>query len=496
MIRVQTVAVPAGRIADAATRIHRYWRHRPHTFWLDSACDPDRLGRFSFLGTDPYTTIHSSSTTDLLQLPTELTDPIFGLRLPDDYPAPFAGGLVGYVAYDAVRPAEDERNGDEVRLPDFAFGAYDAIVAIDHQTDRLYVVSTGLPLTGREAERRAAERLAWLSGEVERALRMDGMAPCAEGGDEAGDDRAAGDVRAVLGIEGEALHSNFTRAEYTRAVQELLDRIDAGDVEQVNLSQQFTMATQLSGPELYDRLRKTNAAPYGALLQWGDGWILSSSPERFLHIRGDYIEMRPIKGTRPRGKDAAEDAAFREALLASGKDAAEHDMIVAMTEDELASVCEAGSVHVAEHKVCEQYATVFHLVSTVAGRLAEGTDRLEVVRKLFPAGSITGRPKARAMEIIEELETVPRGVYTGAIGYIGAGGNVDFNVAIRTIVLQGGQGRFHVGGAVVAQSDPEGEYDETLDKAEGMLRALRGTGGQGSHRRGKASRARRVGRGN
>lgn len=487
MTLVQTVNIPKDVIGSAALRIHRHWKRRPHTFWLDSASDNERLGRFSFLGTDPHAVFTASGASilcatdagtqrwsgDAFAALRRVAQSTLTRQAPVDFPAPFAGGLVGYIGYDVGRrqaglPVGAARHRT---LPDMMFGLYDAIVCVDHLEGRLYIVSTGLPFSGSEGTAKARARLDWLKKEVKQALHT--QVPAGEGAialtppspvsapSRGTDDGPFG-----------AMRSNFTRSEYVRLVQRVLGRIEAGDIEQVNVAQRFEVPTDAFGPDLYYVLRKTNPAPYAALLQVDDAWILSSSPERFLHIRGDHIELRPIKGTRPRGRDAAEDARLRAALLASKKDEAEHTMIVERVQAELERLCTPGSVHVPEPMVCETYETVFHLVSTVAGRLPSGADTIDVVRELFPGDSITGRPKRRSMELIDKLEPVGRGVYTGAIGYIGIGGNIDLNIAIRTVVLEDDRAHFHVGGAVVADSVPEEEYDETLDKAEGIVRAL------------------------
>lgn len=499
MTRIETMAVPRGAEAVAALRIQHYWRHRPHTFWLDSAADPTRLGRFSFLGTDPYATLTADGHTidytmhrdgerrqwsgDPLQALAEVAEDVFATAFPGGFAAPFAGGLVGYIAYDvgarlASVPLLARR---DVPLPDMVFSLYDAIVCIDHLENRLYIVSTGLPESGRAAVKRADDRLAWLRREVEQALavgvesRLGNLASPNGASPNAASTALSALVpawRTPQGPVAPGLRSTFTREAYVQQVQRVLDLIRAGEIEQVNLAQRFSMPTSVSGPQLHRRLRAASPAPFAAMLRVGDAWILSSSPERFLHIRGSYVETRPIKGTRPRGVNAADDARYRAALLASEKDAAEHAMIVDMERAVLERLCHPGSVHVPERMVCEEYETVFHLVSTVAGRLRTDVGPVECVRALFPGGSVTGRPKNRAMKLIDEFEHVRRGVYTGGIGYFGVGGNVDLNVAIRTVILEGGRAHFHVGGAIVSESRPEDEYEETLDKAEGIVRAL------------------------
>ena len=224
--------------------------------------------------------------------------------------------------------------------------------------------------------------------------------------------------------------------------------------------------------ELYRRLRRINPAPFASYLNFDDVTVVSASPERFLRIRGDLVETRPIKGTRPRGKDPATDAAMAKELVNSVKDQAEHVMIVDLERNDLGRVCSYGTVRVSELAALEKYATVFHLTSTVEGRLRPGKDVIDLLKATFPGGSITGAPKVRAMEIIDELEPTRRSVYTGSIGYLGFDGSTDLDIVIRTILVKEGRAYFQVGGAVVYDSDPEGEYDETLDKAKALMHAL------------------------
>lgn len=265
---------------------------------------------------------------------------------------------------------------------------------------------------------------------------------------------------------------SVSRAEYEAAALRVLDFIAAGDCYQVNLSQRFTCPFEGSPWGLYRRLREVSPAPYAAYLDCGDHQVLSSSPELFLRIRDGLVETRPIKGTRPRGATPEEDAAQAAQLLSSVKDRAELLMIVDLERNDLGRVCEYGSVHVPDLYQLESYANVHHLVATVRGRLRAGVGPLECLRACFPGGSITGAPKIRAMEIIDELEPVRRGVYTGAIGWVDAQGNGEWNIAIRTMLVKGGRVHLYAGGGIVADSDPAAEYAETLAKASGMLRAL------------------------
>jgi para-aminobenzoate synthetase component 1 len=268
------------------------------------------------------------------------------------------------------------------------------------------------------------------------------------------------------------LRSNFTHEGYLEAVQKARDYIIAGDIFQVNLSQRFETDMPLPPYELYQRLRKINPAPFASYLNFDGVAVISASPERFLLLRGDHVETRPIKGTRPRGKDPAKDEALARELVNSFKDRAEHVMIVDLERNDIGRVCRFGTVRVSELMALEKYATVFHLTSTVEGKLHPGKNAIDLLKATLPGGSISGAPKVRAIEIIDELEPTRRSVYTGSIGYLSFDGDLDLNIVIRTILVKNGKAYFQVGGAVVYDSDPEAEYVETLDKARALIQAL------------------------
>ncbi len=268
------------------------------------------------------------------------------------------------------------------------------------------------------------------------------------------------------------LTSHFTLAAYCKAVERVKEYIAAGDIFQANLSQRFASPLSFSPWMLYKRLRSINPAPFAAYLSYPELVIASASPERFLKVKHGVVETRPIKGTRPRGKDPEEDRRLRTELLSSAKDRAELTMIIDLERNDLGRVCSFGSVHVPELIVLEEYPTVFHLVATVRGTLAPGKDLVDLLKATFPGGSITGAPKIRAMEIIEELEPVTRGVYTGAIGDLGFDGSADLNIVIRTFIIKDGWAYFQVGGGIVADSDPEMEYWETIHKGRALMLAL------------------------
>ncbi|MBW1975070.1 MAG: anthranilate synthase component I family protein [Deltaproteobacteria bacterium] len=268
------------------------------------------------------------------------------------------------------------------------------------------------------------------------------------------------------------LRSNFDKAKYTSAIEKILQYIRDGHVYQVNLSQRFSWIFTGNPFELWTKLFKKNPAPFYAFINAGDFFVLSTSMERFLYRRGDYIETRPIKGTRPRGKSAEEDENNKHELLTHPKDDAELSMIVDLLRNDLGKVCRPGSIRVAEHKRLETYQNVFHLVSIVQGILNPATTHEQILNATFPGGSITGCPKIRSMEIIDELEPTVRHVYTGAIGYWGFHNNMDTNIAIRTMIIKGNEAHLSVGGGVVFDSDPEMEYEETVHKGRTFFEIL------------------------
>ncbi|HEX6972204.1 MAG TPA: aminodeoxychorismate synthase component I [Limnochordia bacterium] len=457
-------------------------------FWLDSGPtrpggQPDARARFSFLGCDPYRTVSIGPDEDgasgferLAQVLTQElghSEPCdAGDRLefsPAGGAPPFLGGAVGYLAYDlgralvGLRP--DARPG--LRVPLAVFGFYDLIAVFDHRTYDAFWVSTGRPAEGSAARQRAAERLAQAARWAERART--GRRRELPDRDMAG---APLPQKRFTSYRG--LRPTWARSDYLRAVRRAKEYIAAGDIYQVNLAQQFWMPVPDSPAALFVRLRRANPAPFAAYFG-GEGWAIASvSPERFLRMVPGRIETEPIKGTRPRGTDPAQDAAEATALQESGKDRAEHVMIVDLERNDLGRFCEFGSVTVDDFCRLEAHPSVWHLVSTVSGRPRPGITPAECVRHAFPGGSITGAPKIRAMQIIDELEPVARGVYTGSIGYIGAGARMDLNIAIRTVVWSEGAAYLHVGGGIVADSDPEQEYLETLHKGAAIASGLVG----------------------
>jgi para-aminobenzoate synthetase component 1 len=257
-----------------------------------------------------------------------------------------------------------------------------------------------------------------------------------------------------------------------RAVNKVREYIAAGDVFQVNASQRFEADLKMSAFELYKRLRAVNPAPFSSYLSFPEVAIVSASPERFLKVQTDLVETRPIKGTRPRGRDSVEDKLLADELTHSAKDRAENLMIVDLERNDLGRVCRYGTVKVTELAILETFPTVFHLTSTVTGRLRRGKSNVDLLKATFPGGSITGAPKVRAMEIINEIEPTRRSVYTGSIGYLGFNEDMDINIVIRTFLIKEGKAYFQVGGGIIYDSEPEAEYIETLDKARALIGAL------------------------
>jgi len=439
----------------------------PYACFLDSSLVMERLGRYSFIGFQPLLVLttrgfdcrwksRDGGSWSTKQNPfAALRDALRSFRINEGDLAsaaalpPFVGGGMGYLAYELGRYIErlPARAVDDLGLPELCFAFYDRVVAHDHAAGKTWFCA----LHPRDPEGVAEEALERLTEEPP-PYRPPGGAP---------------EVRFT---------SNFTREEYLRAVQRVKDYIYAGDIYQANLTQRFQTPIRDHPWILYRRLRRLNAAPFAGYFNLVEGQVCSSSPERFLKGEGGKVETRPIKGTRRRSADPEEDRRLAEELLHSPKDRAELSMIVDLERNDLGRVCSYGSVQVQEHAVIEHYATVHHLVSTVVGELHPGRDVVDLLKASFPGGSITGAPKIRAMEIIDELEPTARSVYTGSLGYIGYDGRFDLNIAIRTVIVKDGIAYFQVGGGIVADSVPEDEYQETLDKGQAIFQTIMGSG--------------------
>ncbi|MGZ8156396.1 MAG: aminodeoxychorismate synthase component I [Burkholderiales bacterium] len=432
----------------------------PWAVFLDSGLHHPGQSRYDILAAQPYLRVVTrGALTEVNGEGIELTrdDPFELLRKllePDPAcrsPLPFCGGAIGYFGYDLARRLERLPSGacDAERIPDMAIGIYDWALVVDHLERRTWLVGQG-----RDAE----TDLKW-----DGLVRMFSAPP---------GERARAPFRVTSPVV-----SNLTRNGYANAFERIKRYIDAGDCYQVNLAQRFS-ASAVGDPWLaYQALRILNPAPFAAYLSTPYAHVLCASPERFLRVENGEVETRPIKGTRPRAGHARIDAEIAQALRASEKDRAENVMIVDLLRNDLSKNCRLGSVKVPRLFDVETFATVHHLVSTVTGTLAPGRDALDLMRGCFPGGSITGAPKVRAMEIIEEVEPNRRGVYCGAIGYVGFDGGMDVNIAIRTLVMSRGEIRFWAGGGIVADSRLEDEYQETFDKAAALLKLLQQAAG-------------------
>jgi len=475
-----------------------------HPWLLDSGAASGPLARFSFMGADPYLVLRSRDGRNVFEcrraVSPELT---LGSRVVDGHPLdvaeaarprianlevvidafeeplPFLAGAVGYLGYELAQVCEPItlRARDELELPDLVMLYNDRMLAIDHQAQRAYALGLGFARDNQHDL--ATSRANQVASEIEALV---GGGPSAASGRHA----ARVERRRMLDRTlPESARSSFDAFHYRQAVEAIRDEIAAGNVFQANLTQRIDLPRAVGpkdsdaeiGWRLYRTLRRISPAPFSAYLALDDVTVVSNSPERFLRVdRDGTVESRPIKGTRRRGTSREEDILLQKDLEGSPKDRAENLMIVDLVRNDLGRVCETGSVRVLDLMAIESYATVFQMVSTVCGRLREDCDVADLLRATFPPGSMTGAPKIAAMEIIDRIEPVRRGIYSGAIGYLDAGGGLDLSVVIRTLLVRNGQVHLHSGGAVVSDSDPEAEYRESLDKIRALLAAVEHAG--------------------
>lgn len=444
----------------------------PRFVYLDSSINTQSseghsLGRYSFLAAEPI---------EWYELRTDCRKPFAPLReAVARYPAsrlpglpPFQGGLAGLFSYDLNRSLEPiQRPESELfQLPLIAMGLYDVVIAIDHVEDTIHLVSQGWPETDPGKRQDQARRRLQYFLEIATTNREPETSPTLTNVPTQRPEHA-------FPLAGHAgLFSNFSQADYLSAVQKCIDYIYCGDVFQVNLAQQLMTPATMPACELYQKMRSVNPAPFSAYFDLGTTQIISASPERFLQVREGVAETRPIKGTRPRTRYPEVDINMAQQLRESEKDRSENVMIVDLMRNDLSRVCQADSVQVSQCCELETYQSVLHLVSAVRGRLRSECDLFDLLTATFPGGSITGAPKVRAMQIIQELEPTARGAYCGSLGYIGTDGSMDLNILIRTLTAHGGWWQIPVGGGIVSQSDPEEEYRETWTKAASMLKAV------------------------
>jgi para-aminobenzoate synthetase component I len=445
--------------------------------------------RYSFVTARPFLTFRSfGSRCEVThyavcpnsQLPTAISYEQFGnpwqildalmarCELLDEIDSPFPlGGAFGCWGYDLknfTEPKLPRRAANDLELPDCHVGFYDSVVVFDHQTGWVTVISTGLEADGTRNEAHAAQQMDFWREKLSAVTQE------SQGG-------AGSPLPAAMAIGRRArsdapyLNSRLTRAEFIAAVEQAQRYIRQGDIYQVNLSHRLTAPCD-SAWQLFQKLAVVSPAPFSAFLDAGNFQLASSSPEQFLRMSGSHIVTRPIKGTRPRAAEATRDAQLAYELQTSAKELAELVMITDLLRNDLGKICEFSSVLTPEIARLEKFAQVQHLVSTVEGRLRPDVTHFAALASTFPGGSITGAPKFRAMEIIDELEQVARGPYCGCIGYLGFNRESQLNIAIRTAVCQAGRAHFHVGAGIVADSNPAAEYEETLAKALGFMAAL------------------------
>ncbi|MCX5714348.1 MAG: aminodeoxychorismate synthase component I [Candidatus Omnitrophica bacterium] len=427
------------------------------SFFLDASLrNKEPSARYSFLGVDPFFILESRKRDPFPQL-RNLLETYKTRRLSPDIP--FEGGAVGFLSYDLGLVLENKLKYLAKKcsgIPESRFAFYNTVIAIDHFKKTLHIFASGFP----EKKYSFAKTLA--GDNFKKMARL-----------LSGVNRGRPFRRQVGGtVPSQVLGSDFSREGYIKAIKKAKDYIRAGDIYQVNLAQQFKARSDLSGPELYCRLRENSPSNFSAYQDCGDFQIISSSPERFLQLRGRNVLTRPMKGTRPRGDNQKQDARLKKELINSAKDKAELLMITDLERNDLGRVCSYESIKVTRLRQLETYSTVFQTTATVEGRLHKDKDRIDLLRASFPGGSITGCPKIRSMEIIEELEPVRRSIYTGCLGYLSFSGEMDFNILIRTMLKQDSTVSFGVGGGIVTDSLPDKEYEETLVKAKAMIRAI------------------------
>ena len=465
--------------ADMETPVSIYLKLQDEgpCFLLESVSGGEQVARYSFVGVRPRGVITAAGNEVYLSTEgheqtvslNDERDPLDVLkaemakykpvRLPD-LPR-FIGGAVGFLSYDGVRRFErlPNDNPDDLHLPEMAFMIAHTLVVFDHARQRLQVVANADLTRGdvRTAYRRAVVRI------DEVVARLNAPLP---------------DIPDVDAIPHNGLESNFTQAEYKELVEKAKEYIAAGDIFQVVLSQRLSRRTAAHPFGIYRALRMHNPSPYMVFMRFPGGLgspplhLISASPEMHVRVEGGMAELRPIAGTRWRGLTVEEDIALAEELLADEKERAEHIMLVDLGRNDLGRVCEYNSVRMEELMTVERYSHVMHIVSDVRGKLKPGQDAFDLLRATFPAGTVTGAPKVRAMEIIDELETTRRGIYAGVIGYIGYDGTMDSCIAIRTVVMQGDTVHIQAGGGIVADSDPQREYEESWNKAKALAEAV------------------------
>ncbi len=446
--------------ADLETPVSAYLKvaRGEHSFLLESVEGGERLGRYSFIGTEPYRVLSSPAgcvDDPLLEIERELAR--FEVVAVPDLPR-FHGGAVGYLAYEAARHFErlPSPESDPQALPEAIFMFADTLLVFDHVQHKIKVLSHArLDGDVDAAYREATGRIDELVERLRRPLAVPAPGP-------------ADDTREVrLDVS-----SNVSREHFLKSVERAREYIIAGDVIQAVISQRLCVPTTAPPFEVYRALRAINPSPYMYYLRLGDAHVVGASPEMLVRVENGTVATHPIAGTRPRGRDAAEDDALEAELRSDEKELAEHTMLLDLGRNDIGRVASPGSVEVGQCMDVERYSHVMHLVSHVSGRLRDGLTCFDALRACFPAGTVSGAPKIRAMEIIAELEPDKRGPYAGAVGYFGFRGNLDTAITIRTIVMKQGTAYVQAGGGIVYDSVPEREFEESLNKARALLRAI------------------------
>ncbi len=460
-------------LADLETpvSVFRKLKSSPHSFLLESVEQGEQLGRYSFLGAEPLLVFQAAGGEQTLtfrdrELPVEKKEsPQDTLRgvlahfqpvtIPDL--PPLTGGAVGYMSYDTVRYYEEipDRNPDTINTPDCLFMLADSIVAFDHVKHRMLLIANALVEEGASLEEIYADAVKRVKALRDRVT----AAPVAPEKREP--------VTGSIDVS-----SNCTREEFEDWVRICKDYIHAGDIFQVVISQRFTTDLKSDPFDIYRAVRAVNPSPYMFYLSCGDFQIAGSSPEILVRCQDGQVTVRPIAGTRKRGGTPAEDVALEKDLLADEKEIAEHVMLVDLGRNDVGRVSEYGSVRVTDFEIIERYSHVMHIVSNVVGDLAEGKDAFDALGACFPAGTLSGAPKIRAMQIIDELENLRRGIYGGAVCYFGFNGSMDSAITIRTAIIKDGKVNVQAGAGIVADSVPATEYEETVNKAKAMIRAI------------------------
>ncbi len=434
-----------------AFEVYNLFKDEKDTILLDSSKEDKNLSKYSFIGINPFLRFEVKNEKAYINDNIIEGEPFKVLEnLIYEYKndiqdiIPFLSGAIGYISYDAGRLLEELPNTskEDFNIPDMRFIFYKNIIIFDLINDKKYITD--------------------LDGNIEN---IESILTVIHNGEKINDEIVCEKSENIF-------YSNFIKEDYKKAVTRLKEYIVSGDVYIANMTQRFWCYNEDDSFNIYKKLRSINKAPFSAYLNFEDFQIISSSPERFIQVFNNKAHTRPIKGTRPRGHNAEDDEKNKLELINSEKDKAELLMVVDLERNDFSKVCKPHTVKVTENFKLEEYATVFHLVSTVEGELKNDVSSVRCIKECFPGGSITGTPKIRAMEIIEELEGIKRNIYTGSIGYFDFRGNCDFNIVIRTIIKKDNKAFFGVGGGITYDSIEEDEYNETLDKARALMRVL------------------------